>query len=836
MQAFSLEKLNNILTELIVLSSVVDNTFENYLNAYVQFGLKHTGFETGIVSQIKGKEYTVLEVVSSNKDLTKGMIFDLEDTFCRETIKTNKTLFCANTLDSEYKDIPARAAMDIKSVVCTPLIINKQIFGTLNFSTFKQIKDDEAWKFLVRLVEILGQSLSKKIESNLSKEKLGDKSKKLESLNNVLHQFIEEINNTTIKDEGDRLQRFIELLLDFTKFENGFISKINKQEYVILQSATINDKLKKNSVFKLCDTLCQEVVDKKAAVIHGSLKGSPQYELPGRAFLDTEAVIGTPIFINGEIKGTLTICSTEEKHNSENLKQYAQIAALVANKIGKILYDSQIKNILNKKIDELKRMEFVYSETQKMANVGGWEVDLISNSIFWSDEVYRIHEVPIGTALVLEEGINFYHSDYRDLISSHIDNAVNGNGGWDDQLKLISAEGNEIWVRAKGEAVMENGKAVKLRGTFQNIDKQKKDELIQQQQQQDLKLFMEALPDLYVRCDANYKVLSVKRGDSFIAIVDTDELFGQSLEDRLPEKAFRYIKPLIDQAIHQKTPAQTEFEIVKNGVLKINEARFIPSIEGQAIGLLRDITNLRTRELELAKLNEELQRSNKELEEFAYIASHDLQEPLRKVTAFGDRLKLREKDNLSEKGNQYIDIMTKSTNRMQTLIDDLLSYSRVMGVQKKLQEVDLNYVLQGIHQDFELILEELQGELIVKSLPTIIGNQVSIHQLFHNLIGNAIKFRQNDKSPKIEIYSEENQDDFYIFVKDNGIGIDKQYADLIFQPFKRLHSKNEYKGTGIGLAICNKIVQQLGGKISALGELNEGTTFKILIPKKIISE
>jgi len=502
----------------------------------------------------------------------------------------------------------------------------------------------------------------------------------------------------------------------------------------------------------------------------------------------------------------------------------------------KMVFDEQTNLIfaVGRDISLLKREEFILNETQKIANVGGWEVDLKDNSIFWSDEVYRIHEVPIGEKLKIEEGINFYHPDYRDLISQYINDAIEKFENWDDELKLITAKGKTIWVRAKGEPIVENGKSIKLRGTFQNIDIRKKEEVVKEKQRQDLRLFMEVMPDLYIRCDSNYKVLAVKCGADFSPTIDTNLLLGESLKDKLP-MVFKHIEPLLFEAINNKKEAEAEFQVIKDGVVRINEAKFIPSIEGQAVGFLRDITKQRAKETELIKLNEELSRSNKELEEFAYIASHDLQEPLRKVATFGSRLVAKETDQLSEKGKSYVNVMTKSTTRMQTLIDDLLSYSRVMGVQKKLQEVDLNQVLKGLKEDFELKIKNLNGELSIGEMPTIIGNQVTIHQLFHNLIGNAIKFRQKDKNIKINIYSQENKDSYHIFVIDNGIGIDNAYAKLIFQPFKRLHNKTEYAGTGIGLAICNKIVLQLGGKIYATGELGKGTTFEILIPKKIIS-
>lgn len=830
MNSVDFKKLNTILEELLIVSSTRYASIGETLQAYVQFGLDKTGFETGIVSQIRGKEYTVLEVISTNKDLKKGMIFDLENTFCRETLKTNQTLYCANTIDSEYHDIPARSSMGIKSIVCTPLWVNKKIFGTLNFSFSQEVNNNERWTFLVRVVEVLGASLSKIIERNLYEEKFNTKSTKLTKLNEVLSDFIR-INSIPNYTTEERLSNFIDLLLDYTQFENGFISSIEDQKYTILEASTIDDKLKKGSVFELCDTLCKEVVDKQTTVIHSSLKNKPQYQLKGRAFLDTQSVIGAPVFIKGKIVGTLTICSVDEKKNIEELEQFAKVTALIADKVGKIIYEEKIQNQLRGNVEELKRIEFIYNETQKMGHIGGWEFDLQTDELYWSDEVYRIHELPIGSNIPLEEAINFYHSDYRDLINNHVQNAIENQIPYENELKIVTAKGREKWIKAQGQAVVEKNKTVKLRGTFQDINNRREAEAIKEKQNRALNLFIEAMPDLYVRCDANYVVLDINSGNQFIPTLAPQSLLNHSIVENLPASIHEVLTPLIDSAIHKGKEARAEFGAMKNGKERLIEARFIPSKKGQTIGIIRDMTNFLKREKELQKLNGELERSNKDLEEFAYIASHDLQEPLRKVSMFGSRILKNEKEQLSDKGKDYLDRMTRATQRMQQLIDDLLLYSRVMGVQEGMQEVDLQEIVTNIKQDFSLKIEDLNGEINIGNLPSIVANPVSIQQLFLNIISNAIKFRKKEVPIKIQISCETKKDDYHLFVVDNGIGIEDNYAQQIFQPFKRLHSKTEYKGTGIGLAICQKIVLQLGGQIIASGKIGEGTTITIILPK-----
>lgn len=226
----------------------------------------------------------------------------------------------------------------------------------------------------------------------------------------------------------------------------------------------------------------------------------------------------------------------------------------------------------------------------------------------------------------------------------------------------------------------------------------------------------------------------------------------------------------------------------------------------------------------------ELERSNKELESFAYIASHDLQEPLRKVITFGERLKTSNTAVLDEKSLDCLNRMQEATVRMQQLISGLLTLSRVTTQAQLFQPVDLNTVINDILFDLEVRIKETRAQIEVGHLPTISGDSLQIRQLFQNLIANALKFRKPGDRPYIVIKSQTLDNGLVeISVEDNGIGFEEQYIDRIFKPFQRLHTREEYEGVGMGLAICQKIVQRHGGEITAQSKPGEGARFVVRV-------
>jgi light-regulated signal transduction histidine kinase (bacteriophytochrome) len=258
-------------------------------------------------------------------------------------------------------------------------------------------------------------------------------------------------------------------------------------------------------------------------------------------------------------------------------------------------------------------------------------------------------------------------------------------------------------------------------------------------------------------------------------------------------------------------------------------------------GSITDITNRKCIEEALARKSVELQRSNQELEQFAYIASHDLQEPLRKIEAFGDRLHSRYSNALGEQGTDYIQRMQNAAGRMRGLIQDLLAFSRVSSQSRSFIATDLNTVVQAVLSDLEVQIQELKAEIKVADLPTIEADATQMRQLCQNLIGNALKFHRPDIAPVVNIAWEPTSitlsadqslavPGIRLAIADNGIGFDTQYLDRIFKVFQRLHGRTEYKGTGIGLAVCAKIVEGHGGQITAQSIPNQGATFFVTLP------
>lgn len=228
---------------------------------------------------------------------------------------------------------------------------------------------------------------------------------------------------------------------------------------------------------------------------------------------------------------------------------------------------------------------------------------------------------------------------------------------------------------------------------------------------------------------------------------------------------------------------------------------------------------------------EELARSNRDLEQFAYVASHDLQEPLRMVAMYTQLFAERYQGRLDENAEKYIHYIVEGALRMQTLVRDLLAFSRVGRQGAPLQSVDCNAVVAIALQNLQAAIQDSGARIECSQLPTLIADSSQLTQLFQNLIGNAIKFR-GAEPPQIRVTAEKRDKDWLFSVSDNGIGIAPQHAELVFVIFKRLHTQAEYPGSGIGLAICKKIVEQRGGRIWVESEAGRGSAFKFTLPAK----
>jgi PAS domain S-box-containing protein len=267
-----------------------------------------------------------------------------------------------------------------------------------------------------------------------------------------------------------------------------------------------------------------------------------------------------------------------------------------------------------------------------------------------------------------------------------------------------------------------------------------------------------------------------------------------------------------------------------------------------ALSSARDLTDRKQAEEAIRKANEDLERSNKELEQFAYVASHDLQEPLRMVASYTQLLEKRYKDKLDGDALDFINYAVDGATRMQRLINDLLAFSRVGMRGRPFERTDSSSALGQALANLQLTIEDEKAVVVNSDLPTVMADDTQLVQLFQNLIANAVKFRGND-SPQIQISASKGNDFIkehpdlapagirldgkWVFsVHDNGIGIEEQYYERIFAIFQRLHTREAYQGTGIGLAICQRIVERHGGQIWVRSKVGEGSTFLFTLPQQ----
>ncbi|MGZ7068994.1 MAG: ATP-binding protein, partial [Methanobacterium sp.] len=282
------------------------------------------------------------------------------------------------------------------------------------------------------------------------------------------------------------------------------------------------------------------------------------------------------------------------------------------------------------------------------------------------------------------------------------------------------------------------------------------------------------------------------------------------------------IKPFEDRELH----SAIEVALYKHEMeskLRANEKWLYNTLE----------LKVQERTAELDMVINELKRSNEELQQFAYVSSHDLQEPLRTISSFTQLLQRRYKDKLDDDADEFIEYIVDAAKRMQQLINDLLEYSRVTTKEKEFKTVNINEILDIVLSNLKISIDEDNVEIIYDELPNVTADELQLVQLFQNLIGNAIKFRKVDEPPKIHIYCHKDKEkNEYVFnVNDNGIGIEKQYLERIFVIFQRLHTIDVYKGNGIGLSVAKKIVERHGGHMWVESEFGVGSSFYFTLPK-----
>jgi PAS domain S-box-containing protein len=459
--------------------------------------------------------------------------------------------------------------------------------------------------------------------------------------------------------------------------------------------------------------------------------------------------------------------------------------------------------------------------------------------------------------------------------------AMNAGTIWEDTFEIRRGDGTMVSHLGRANPIRnESGEIILWFGTNTDISDRLEMETILRESRDRFRLLVEALPQLVWTCDTdghptqfnrrwidytgldessgrNWKQaihpeeLDTYRAEWRHALHTTPERFTYEYRLRSHDGHYRWMLttavPLRDETrkVIQWIVTLTDIEDQKHqedvlmALVKMRTAELEASNR-----LLRDEVGERSRAEERVHLSAiELRRSNEELEKFAYVASHDLQEPLRKIQSFGDRLTTKYQQKLGTEGSDYIERMRASATRMRTLIDDLLMFSRVTTNSQPFAPVNLQNIVEEVIGDLEVRINQTEGEVKIESLPTLLANPVQMRQLFQNLLGNALKFQKPGVRPEICIFSQTldslpeevdplppSRKGYRIVVQDNGIGFNQVYSERIFEVFQRLHGRNEYEGTGIGLAICRKIIQRHGGSITARSREGDGTSFILDFP------
>ena len=314
--------------------------------------------------------------------------------------------------------------------------------------------------------------------------------------------------------------------------------------------------------------------------------------------------------------------------------------------------------------------------------------------------------------------------------------------------------------------------------------------------------------------------------DELLGKTEQQLFFGNGADGRKPGEP----DDAGDQVFWRKDGTRFPVESVRTPIQE--NGRLVGSVL-----IFKDITERKRAHETLSQRASELARSNAELEQFAFVASHDLQEPLRKIQAFGDRVKIKSGTKMAKEAHDYLERMQKAAARMRTLIDDLLAFSRVIRSSEPFVSVDLNKITKEVLGDLEVRMEKNNARVLIEELPCIEADPMQMRQLLLNLIGNALKFQPPGAQPVVKISARKGcrpsgEEFCELSVQDNGIGFEEEYSEKIFAVFQRLHGRDQYEGTGVGLAVCRRIVDRHHGTIVARSKLGQGATFIVNLPMR----
>jgi PAS domain S-box-containing protein len=443
-----------------------------------------------------------------------------------------------------------------------------------------------------------------------------------------------------------------------------------------------------------------------------------------------------------------------------------------------------------------------------------------------------------------DKTIDLIHPEYKEEAIESIMDVTRLNDGeiQSTVFPFITGDGSIKFILSRTTVFQrdENGAVTHTLSAHSDVTDLKEVESKLDKSEESRKAILYAIPDMVVIASVEGFVTDFYPNGLNLLEFDGVNLIGKNINEILSEKNYGNVMELIEQTIRTNKVQSYTFDQHTPEQVYSFELRIGPFSAREVIILTRDVSDQKANQnkidhynKELFQKNQELERyitSNSELEKFAYIASHDLREPLRSLTGFAQLLQKRNQGILTRESEEFIENIIQGAQRMNTLISGLLEYSRITSVGKPFTNVNLSDLIKKVRSDLKIAIEENNTEFILFDLPDIYCDELQIRQLFQNLISNAIKFRA-EKNPIIKISAEKTDRHWIFKIEDNGIGIDMRYKDQVFQIFSRLHAQDKYQGSGIGLSVCKKILERHGGQIWLESTPGRGTTifFTIVI-------
>ena len=636
---------------------------------------------------------------------------------------------------------------------------------------------------------------------------------------------------TSSEGEGGHeacISALLDVVAAYFQLPLAIISRIDGDRYEVEFVRDESGEVAVGQTFELPQTYCERVISLERPLYVHLAADSIYADHPCYRELALETYVGVRLFVDGDVYGTLNLTAQDQRERAfskAEITVFETAGALISHHLA------------------LREADWRLALAVTGAAVGLWLWDMRTDSVDWSPRFLDLVGITDPDFKpCFDDFASRLHPDDRDRVIGAINDHLAQKKPYDIEYRLRHEGGHYFWVRARGQAEWKaNGQAIRMAGSIDDITERKNAETRASDRLRMMEMAGEAAEVGYIDIDP-----VARRGmasDEAYSILGLDrtvfELSLEALFERVHPGDRDEAQLLVRQAL-------------KRGALTSRVLRFVRADDGsvrviqlwvQALkdrqcetsrffGVIQDVTAQRANEQRLRQQTAELRRSNTELEHFASVASHDLQEPLRKVSAFGE-LVLRDYDDaLDARGSGMVNTMVDAAQRMQQLIHDLLQYSRSSHVPLKLERIAIDALMGEVVEHLEYAIRDSGGHLEWPEDAHVMGDRVLLRQLFVNLVGNALKYRAEERAPHIIIAIDDAGADCDLTITDNGIGFAPDHAKRIFEVFRRLHSRDAYPGTGVGLALCHRIVERHGGMIRGEGRPGEGACFTISLPKR----